>query len=266
MLFERGDQGRTRAAVTNQGAELQPMVQDTGAPGAQIDTQIFKGQVSAATGVPVHQLGDSPQSGLSTLAALDGPLQAMVEDVQDDWEAVIAEIVGYMLAGEGFDPHRVVVKMPPILMRDVQATSTMLTAAMAAFDPNGANRELMRWVMSEILELLGDPDAQEILDHIFPADFETPYEQRQKELLQQAALTGGTQPPDGAVGAHDARQSSPTQIAARNMAHVVRRAGIARNQGLRGIPAPGESLERAQRRVELAREAAFAPDDVEDLL
>ncbi|MGZ6589416.1 MAG: hypothetical protein ACXVHX_34765, partial [Solirubrobacteraceae bacterium] len=249
--------------------DLQPMVQDTGAAGAQIDTQIFKGQVSAATGVPVHQLGDSPRAGLSTLAALDGPLQAMIEDIQDDWKTVLKNIIGYMLAGEGFDPRRVVVKMPPILMRDVQGTATMLVTAMAAFDPNGANRELMRWVMGQILELMGDPDAQEVLDHIFPPNFETPYEQRQKELFQAAtaAMAGdGGNPPGGEFGAHDERPISPARIAARNVAHVVRRASIARNQGLRGIPAPGESLQRAQRRVELAREAAFARDDVEDLL
>jgi hypothetical protein len=251
--YERGDQGRTRAAATNHGASLEPMVQDTGAAGAQIDTQIFKGQIAAATGVPVHQLGDSPTTGLSTLAALDGPLQAECEDVQDDWETVLKDIVGYMLAGEGFDPRRVVVKMPPILMRDVQSTASMLLSAMSVFDPNGSNRELQRWVMAQILDMLGDHDAQAVLELIFPAGFETPHEQRQKEMSTLATMPGGP-PLDGRPGGPHERRQSPAQIAARTMRKAADAAQVARNQGLRGIPPPGESLDRAQRRVELARE------------
>ncbi|MGZ4243031.1 MAG: alanine racemase [Solirubrobacteraceae bacterium] len=131
----------------------------------------------------VRQLGDSPRAGLSTLAALDGPLQAGCEDIQDDWKSVISDIVGYMLAGEGLDPDRLVVKMPPILMRDVQPTSSMLISAMAAFDPNGSNRDLQRWVMAQILELIGDPDPQAVLDQILPPGYQTPYQQRQEEMI-----------------------------------------------------------------------------------
>jgi hypothetical protein len=263
----RGDQARTRAAVTNQGASLEPMVQDTGAAGAQIDTQIFKGQVAAATGVPVHQLGDSPQGGLSTLAALDGPLQAMIEDCQDDWKQVIHDVVGYMLAGEGFDPARVLVKMPPILMRDVGQTASMLVSVMAAVDPNGSSRELHRWVMAEILDAMGDPDAQEVIDNIFPAGYETPWEQTQKQMVFNASVAAAqaAQPPDGEPGGRDARQNSPAQIAASTLQNSTDAANVERNGGARGSPAPGASLARAQQRNAIARESDFIDATFEEL-
>jgi hypothetical protein len=233
------------------------MVQNTGAQDAQIDTRIFKGQIAAATGVPVHQLGDNPTSGLSTLASLDGPMHAMIEDLQDDWKTVIADIVGYMLAGEGYDPRRVIVKMPPILMRDVQSASPMLIGAMSAFDPNGSNRELQRWVMGQILELLGDPDPQQVVDDILPPGYETPYEQHHRELVPQGH-GGRSAARDSASGGGGDRRFTPARIAARVTGHAAERAQVQRNQGLRGIPAPGESLDRAQRRVELAREASVS--------
>jgi hypothetical protein len=264
MKFRRGDQGRTRVAVTNQGATLEPMVQDTGAAGAQIDTQIFKGQVSAATGVPVHQLGDSPQSGLSTMASLDAPLQAMIEDEQDDWKEDIKNIVGYMLAGEGLDPSRVIQKMPPILMRDPIQTASMLTSVMSALDPNGANRELMKWVFSEVLDAMGDPDAQEILDRVFPEDAETPYEQRQSEAITQAMLSQLPGASHGGRERESGSKVSPSQKAAARMKRVAQQDKVLKNQGRRGIAAPGEALDRAHTRREIALSNTLEAEFIED--
>jgi hypothetical protein len=260
----RGDQGRTRVAVSNQGANLEPMVQDTGAAGAQIDTQIFKGQISAATGVPVHQLGDSPQAGLSTMASLDAPLQAMIEDEQSDWKEDLANITGYMLAGEGLDPNRVIQKMPPILMRDPIHAASMLTSVMAALDPNGANKEMMRWVFSEVLDAMGDPDTQEILNRVFPENAETPYEQKQNETATQAMLSQLRGAGHSGQERESESQSTPSQKAAAGLKRAAERAKVLSNQGRRGIAPPGEALARANTRREIALSNTLEAEFIED--
>ena len=73
------NQGRTKVALSSKGVQLEPMVQDTGAAGAQQDTEMFKGQIAAGTGWPVHHYGGSGSAGLAT-ACHDEATEALTEE------------------------------------------------------------------------------------------------------------------------------------------------------------------------------------------
>jgi hypothetical protein len=275
----RADQGRTKIAVGNDNAKLEPMVQDSGAAGAQIDTTIFKGQIAAALGVPVTHLGESGGTNLATATSMDAPLLRMCEDRQELWEEAIKDIIGYMLEGADIDPHRVEVQMPPILQRDVNSITTMLLAVLAALDPNGSNRELMRFVFGEILDAMGKTNTREILDEVLPPHFKTPHEQNEDQAHQQAVTQAHLQAAGG--GGAEGGPAPPAMHTAIQKAAAMAKKGaqsaeLAANQGRRrggdraGGPggAGGESRDRAQNRRERAlspREAGFISTVFEEI-
>ncbi len=290
MLRNRADQGRTKVAVSSSDVELQPMVQDTGAAGAQTDASIIMGQAAAGTGVAKQHLGVSDQPSLATAVSLDLPTQRGAEDWQEGWERAVLEIVGYMLEGEGLDPSQLEVEMPPILSRDVAQVSATLTALMATVDPNGSNRSLIRWIFLKVVEAMGDPNPQQVVDDLFPEDFDTPFMQQQQMMAQQAAAAGGDTsgmaggPDRTGPGGHDEPASTPTQNGAGKMMAAATTALRGSTQGIpQGLNQPGgqgASLQRAAQRIALQMtspgqgfteaefiEAAFADlDDVPDEL
>ena len=252
LMRSRPDTGRTKVAVTSQDVDLQPMVADTGAAGAQTDASILMGQAAAGTGVAKQHLGITDQPSLATATSLDMPTQRGAEDWQEGWERAFREIVGYMLEGEGFDPDKLEVQMPPILSRDVAQLAMTLTALEATVDPNASNRNLMRWVFTKVLEALGEANPVEIVDDLFPEGFQTPYEQHQDELQQQLAATNGA-PLPSAAGGRDEAQTTGTQQGATAMLAAGQRAQVAANngrrQGAEQPGGPGASLDRAAARV-----------------
>jgi hypothetical protein len=283
MTRTRADQGRTKVAVSSSDVELQPMVQDTGAAGAQTDASIIMGQAAAGTGVAKQHLGIADQPSLATATSLDMPTQRGAEDWQEGWERAVLEIVGYMLEGEGLDPTKLSVEMPPILSRDVAQVAATLTALMAVVDPNASNRNLIRWIFLKVVEAMGDPNPMQIVDDLFPEDFQTPFEQQQQMMQQQADAAGGGMaggPDRTGPGGHDQPQSTPTQNGASRMMAAATSAEQLANQGKpRGLNqpgGPGASLDRAAQRIAMQMtspgsgftesefvEAAFS--DLEDL-
>jgi hypothetical protein len=171
---DRADLNKTKVALTNQGTELIPAVQDTGASSAMTDIQTIKGQLAAGLGLPMHYLGDVGSANLATATAMELPVLKMMEARQELWEGVFRDIIGYMLEGVGLDPEGVEVQMPSILARDVNALVTSLAALVAAVDPQVQNAEMIRWVVSEILDAMGKVNTEEILDKIFPDDWAPP--------------------------------------------------------------------------------------------
>jgi hypothetical protein len=171
---DRADLNKTKVALTNQGTELVPMVQDTGASSAMTDIQTIKGQLAAGLGLPMHYLGDVGSANLATATAMELPVLKMMEARQELWEAVYRDILGFMLEGVGLDPEGIEVQMPGILARDVNALTTSLAALLAAVDPQVQNRELIRWAVSEVLDAMGKVNTEEILDKIFPDGWTPP--------------------------------------------------------------------------------------------
>ena len=254
MTRNRADQGRTKVAVSSSDVELQPMVQDTGAAGAQTDASIIMGQAAAGTGVAKQHLGIADQPSLATATSLDMPTQRGAEDWQEGWERAVLEIVGYMLEGEGLDPDKLSVEMPPILSRDVAQVAMTLTALMAAVDPNASNRNLIRWVFLKTVEAMGDPNPQQVVDDLFPDDFQTPYMQQQQLMQQSAAAGGPVGGPNGTgPGGRDQAQTTGAQNGATAMAAAAQNAEVAGNQnrprGLNQPGGPGASLDRAAQRI-----------------
>ncbi len=188
----RTDQGRTKAAVSSQGVELQPMVQDTGSAGAQIDVQVFKGQIAAGAGVPVHHLGDVGTANMATATSMDAPLQRLIEAMQEMFETVYRDLLGFMMEGLGLDPGRVEVTMPPILQRDVAGTNAALAGMLTTVDPNLGNKDLIKFYVEQVLDAMGFVNATELVDRFFPDEWVTPEEkaQAQMEQEQQANAAG----------------------------------------------------------------------------
>ena len=196
------DAGRTKVSVENQGAELQPMITDTGAAQAQGDIQTMRGHIAAGSGVPEHHLGGPGSAGLATATSMDAPLLRMIEFNQELWETVRRDLTGYMIEGVGLDPGRIEVQMPPILERDVGTLAATLTNVVATLDPQVSNKELMRFVLAEVLDAMGKVNTQEILDRIFPPESKTPFEMSQElaavnQAMALGALGGGGAPEPG---------------------------------------------------------------------
>jgi hypothetical protein len=255
--------GRTKATVESQGVDLQPMVQDTNGANAQADASIFKGQIATGTGIGLHLLGDPNGSNLATATSVDGPMLKGQQWNQERWKTTILDITGYMLEGVGLDPSRLTVDMPPILERDVANITEYLSAASTVVDPQAANTGWMRFVVHEILDAMGKPNADEIVDELFPRDMVTPFEQAVQ--LAQAAPPGqgvgqDTRGP-ALAGANDKQTKS--QRGATDAKQAAAAAEQRANQGRhRGPNAPGgptaasrTARDRSHRRWALAVEA-----------
>jgi hypothetical protein len=233
----RADQGRTKMAVSNTGADLQPMFTDTASNNAQGDIQTMKAQVAAGSGVPSYQLGGEAP-GLSSTTSMDAPLQKLIQADQEGWETVHRDLTGYMIEGVGLDPSRVEVQMPPILERDVGSLVAYMTALLATLDPNVSNPDFMRFVFAEVLDAMGKVNSRELIGTIFPDGMTTPFQQRLAEAQFQAGLMaaaggggGGGTPSADAIAGQNGNQNTPAQLAAGSVGDAVSRAN-----GSGGLP------------------------------
>ena len=175
LARERADASRTKIPVTNQSAELQPMVTDTGAASVMTDVQTIKGQIAAGSGIPVHHLGDLGSANLANAVSMDGPLLKMIRARQQLWKDTLVDIAGFALKREGLDPDRLEVTMPPITDRDAGSIATMFVAIIGAIWPQGGvDRDMIRFVFGEILDAMGKTNAHQVLDELFPDGWKAP--------------------------------------------------------------------------------------------
>lgn len=233
----RADQGRTKMAVSNSGADLQPMFTDTAANNAQGDIQTMKAQIAAGSGVPSYQLGGEAP-GLSSTTSMDAPLQKLIQADQEGWETVFRDLTGYMIEGVGLDPERVEVQMPPILERDVGSLVAYMTALLATLDPNVSNPDFMRFVFAEVLDAMGKVNSRELLGTIFPEGMTTPFQQRLAEAQFQASLmgdgAGGGTPAGDALRGAERNSRSAAELAAGSAGDAAARAN--QSGGLPAMP------------------------------
>lgn len=90
MDREGGDYGigpRSGSILTeNEGVEHESFKLDSGAQGANVDGQMIRSQISAATGFPQHYLGDIGSANLATATSMELPVLKAVESNQEIFE------------------------------------------------------------------------------------------------------------------------------------------------------------------------------------
>jgi hypothetical protein len=269
LELSRADQGRTRFVVEGQGAEMQPMISDSGSASASGDIAAMQGQIAAGSGIGTHHFG-GPGSNMAQSQSIDAPTGKLVEWNQELWETIHRDITGWnvVLKSPSLEADRVEVQMPPMTQRDVTQVAATFASLLQVLDPNGQNKPLFRFVFGEILDAMGKVNSAEILDMIFGADWKSPFEvaqeaqaaQIQAQLAAQNSGTSATTPPD--------------QRAAQAAAITMRQAANVRNGPLGsraggdipgGPAAAGQiSRDRAATRNLRARESAF--EGSQDLL
>lgn len=80
---------RSGSIITeNESMEHQAFKLDSGAGGAQTDSQMIRSQISAATGFPQHYLGDASTANLATATSLELPVLKTVESRQEIVEQI----------------------------------------------------------------------------------------------------------------------------------------------------------------------------------
>lgn len=260
------NQGRTKIAASNENAQLEPMVQDTNAGNAQMDSNIFKGQVAAGSGIGVVHLGTDPSIIAAGAVAQDAPLMRMIEFRQELWKDVMRDLHGYHLETVGLEVDRVEINMPAISPRDIVQVAAALGGMVQVADPQISNRDLVRFFVGEVLDSMGKTNTQELLDKFFPTTWKSPARQQIEQQLSFAAIqnAGALQ---GAGGDPQAGIDNLTQAAL----------ATATNGGAANVPRSGDqypggpaakgqdSYYRAQDRQRLALEAysEAAADDPE---
>ncbi len=172
--YERAQQSATRVGVTNESADLQPMIPDTNAQSAMTDVQTIKGQVAAGSGIPVHHLGDTGSANLASSVSMDGPLLRMIRASQQVWKDVHADINGYALKLAGLDPDRLEITMPPITDRDAKEVAAMFGNLMNAIAQGQPDRDMVRFVFGEVLDAMGKSNGDRVLDELFPDGWKAP--------------------------------------------------------------------------------------------
>jgi hypothetical protein len=78
--------------VENEGADMQPIKTDSGAPQAYQDGRQLKLQVSAASGWPEQYYGDISIGNLATAKTVELPVQKMCESYQSVWKGTLEDI------------------------------------------------------------------------------------------------------------------------------------------------------------------------------
>lgn len=245
---QRGSDSQTKVAVTNRGAELQPMVADTGAAGAATDIATMKGQVAAGSGIPVTHLGGEA-AALAGGIAQDVSLHRLVLARQTLWKDIVTDIIGFGLKRAGIDPDGLKVTLPPVTERDVGMVITNLVALITGMDPTLQNRPLQRFILREVLDALGKEDAAEMVDAILPLEDPTvpgwpPDDPNAGQNDTGAA--GQNEPP--ASGGHISRR----KVADRLKAAVETNARAARANGLRQTADRGSASTESNARLNRA--------------
>lgn len=245
--MERATGAATRVGVTNESADLQPMIPDTNAQSAMTDVQTIKGQVAAGSGIPVHHLGDVGSANLASSVSMDGPLLRMIRADQQVWKDVHTDLNRYALRIAGLDPDRLEVTMPPITDRDATEVASMFGGLLTAIAQGQPDRDMVRFVFGEVLDAMGKQNADRVLNELFPEGWQPP------EPPAAAPPAG-----DGVAGLRDTAQQAERDDRQGRRRNADERGGTARAQA--------QSRQRAEQRASAAREATLDDPDIGDFI
>jgi hypothetical protein len=265
-----GEMGRTKAATSSGGVDLQPMVQDTNAAGAATDIQTMKGQIAAGSGVGTQHIGGEGAS-LAFTTSTDAPTYRIIESFQKLWEDMFVDTVSYGIKKLDLDPGRVEMKMPPILSRDFNLVATGLAAMLSSVDPGVFNRELVRFYVGEVLEAMGKKNVKALLDKFFPEDWIAPGDRAEALQKEMAGVQGGgsdtsatpTSTNQATQQAGAARQRAAGEAhdqAERGAAYYSR--GTTRGLDQRDAGTEGRDRARANRDRQLEGAAVYLPEEI----
>lgn len=152
-----------KTIVENAGANWEPIKTDTGAGNAYTDGRMIKLMIFAATGFPEQYFSDVSVGNLATAKSVELPVSKMIQDYQQMWHDVYADIHGIVLQGAGIEtPDEVDIDFPLIAPEDTVSLATSISALVAAFPGFGD----LSAVQQQALNALGVEDVAGAIEEL----------------------------------------------------------------------------------------------------
>jgi hypothetical protein len=193
--------GTAATAIMTEGNDLAP-IRTAGATTSADDARRLLLMAAASAGLPETFYGDTSVGTLATASSLDRPTQLMMVDRQSLWKDYCVDIIQYaitlaMATPSGplpmaltNDERRLDVDFPSILEQDLDKVITAIVSAATLNGSALAGTMDLPTVSRMLLTALGQDDIDEIMDALFPEDWEaTPPGEGAQESFLEAVRT-----------------------------------------------------------------------------
>ena len=176
--------------LSNEGANLAPMKQETGAAAARTDSALFIQMAGMGSGIFPQYYGTN-SFRLATAAAMEPPMMKAFEAYQGLWEAVYERIIRWIWDGAGIpeEEQNLNTMAPPIQEVNKAGIIESISKMVATFPKLGDSDDLIEWGLS----VLGMNDADELLkaldiDDDAPPSTREAVMQHLASVLREAAI------------------------------------------------------------------------------
>lgn len=146
--------------IENEGQDLQPTAQETGAQAALIDGNMTIQIFGASVGIYPHYFGAGEAFRLATATAMEVPMLVTFQAFQANLKQIFSDLCGAELDEAGLSADDVTITMPDVFPANRQTMLASVNATLIAFPQFAESAEVQKFV----LELLSVPNPQEVID------------------------------------------------------------------------------------------------------
>ncbi len=181
--------------LSNEGANLAPMKQETGAAAAKVDAGLFVGMAGLGSGIFPHYYGIDNSFRLATASSMEPPMMKTFEAWQGLWVDVYETLIRgiWDRLGVPEDEQNLNTTVSPIQEINKTGLIDSIQKMVATFPKLGDSDDLIKWGLA----VLGMNDADELLKALEMDDDDTPPSTREAvmqhfaSLLREAAIQAG---------------------------------------------------------------------------
>ena len=180
--------------LSNEGANLTPMKQETGAAAAKVDAGLIVGMAGLASGIFPHYYGIDNSFRLATATSMEPPMMKTFEVWQGLWVDVYETLILgiWDRLGVPEEQQKLTTTVPPIQEINKTGLIDSLTKLVATFPKLGDSDALIEWGLS----VLGFVNADDMLKAL-GFDDDTPPSTREAvmqhlaSVMREAAIQAG---------------------------------------------------------------------------
>ncbi|MEE9159875.1 MAG: hypothetical protein V3U60_16010 [Gammaproteobacteria bacterium] len=143
--------------MENEGAELKPVAQDTGAAGARTDGGMILQVIGAGAGIFPHYFGAGEAFRLATATAMEPPMQKTFEAYNELWKDTYREIFDFVLEGESVSDAKYTIDSPDIFPQDKHKAIDSATKAVKEFPQLAFSDDVLKRLLTNMG--IDDPNA-----------------------------------------------------------------------------------------------------------
>ena len=143
--------------MENEGAELMPVGQDTGAAGARTDGGMILQVIGAGAGIFPHYFGAGESFRLATATAMEPPMQKTFEAYSELWRDTYREIFDFVLEASNVPNATYMVDSPEIFPRDKNKAVEAVARAVDKLPQLAFSDDVIKIALTNLG--VDDPDA-----------------------------------------------------------------------------------------------------------